>query len=152
MSRAYGIDLRTRVVEAIERGLSHRQAATRFCVAVSTAGNWHRLWRKTGSVRPGKQGHPVCSKLDAYEAEILAMVEENKDIALYEIADRLAGEHGVRAAPSTVSAPRRTVRRSAADTRTPSGSSSRSRSATPTSVSSRSPTRAGARAATTRST
>lgn len=102
MSRAYGIDLRTRVVEAIESGLSHRQAATRFCVAVSTAGNWHRLWRKTGSVRPGKQGHPVRSKLDAYEAEILAMVEENKDIALYEIADRLAAEHGIRAAPSTV--------------------------------------------------
>ena len=30
------------------------------------------------------------------------MVEENRDIALYEIAERLAGEHGVRAAPSTV--------------------------------------------------
>lgn len=102
MGRAYGIDLRARVVEAIEGGLSHRQAAERFCTAVSTAGNWHRLWRKTGSARPGKQGHPGRSKLDAYEAEILAMVEENKDIALYEIADRLAGEHGVHAAPSTV--------------------------------------------------
>ena len=102
MGRAYGIDLRARVVEAIEGGLSHRQAAERFCIAVSTAGNWHRLWRKTGSARPGKQGHPGRSKLDAYEAEILAMVEENKDIALYEIADRLVGEHGVRAAPSTV--------------------------------------------------
>ena len=102
MGRAYGIDLRTRVVDAIENGFSHRQAAARFSVAVSTAGNWHRLWRKTRSVRPGKQGHPVRSKLDAYEAEILAMVEENKDIALYEIADRLAVEHGMYAAPSTV--------------------------------------------------
>ena len=45
MGRAYGIDLRARVVEAIEGGLSHRQAAERFCIAVSTAGNWHRLWR-----------------------------------------------------------------------------------------------------------
>lgn len=102
MGRAYGIDLRTRVVEAIESGLSHRQAAERFCIAVSTAGNWHRFWRKIGSARPRKQGHPVGSKLDAYEAEILAMVEENKDIALYEIAEQLAGEHGIRAAPSTV--------------------------------------------------
>ena len=102
MGRAYGIDLRTRVVEAIESGLSHRQAGARFCVAVSTAGNWHRLWRRTGSARPGKQGHPVGSKLDAYEAEILAMVEETKDIALYEIAERLVGEHGIHAAPSTV--------------------------------------------------
>lgn len=102
MGRAYGIDLRSRVVEAIESGLSHRQAAMRFCVAVSTAGNWHRLWRKTGSTRPGKQGHPVRSKLDAYEAEILAMVKTNKDIALYEIAERLAVEYGIGAAPSTV--------------------------------------------------
>lgn len=102
MGRAYGIDLRTRVVEAIEGGLTHRQAADRFRVAPSTAGNWHRLWRRTGSARHGKIGHPVGSKLDAYENEILAMVERNRDIALHEIADRLAAEHGVEAAPSTV--------------------------------------------------
>jgi len=102
MGWAYGIDLRQRVVDTIEAGLSHRQAAERFCVAVSTAGNWHRRWRATGSARPGKQGQPSRSKLDAYEAAILAMAEEDKDIALYEIADRLAEEHGVRAAPSTV--------------------------------------------------
>ena len=102
MGWAYGIDLRQRVVDAIEAGLSHRQAAERFCVAVSTAGNWHRLWRATGSTRAGKQGKPRRSKLDAYEASILAMVDENKDIALYEIADRLCEEHDVRAAPSTV--------------------------------------------------
>jgi transposase len=102
MGWAYGIDLRQRVVDAIEDGLTHRQAAARFRVAVSTAGNWHRLWRATGSARPGKQGQPRHSKLDAFEAQILAMVAENKDIALYEIADRLAEQYGVRAAPSTV--------------------------------------------------
>ncbi len=102
MGRSYGIDLRHRVVEAIEGGLSHRQAAKRFCVAVSTAGNWHRLWRATGSAEPGKQGQPSGSKLDALEAEILGMVAQAKDIALYEIAERLEKEHGVRAVPSTV--------------------------------------------------
>ncbi len=102
MGWAYGIDLRDRVVAAIEGGLSHRQAAERFSVAISTAGNWHRLWRKNGSAAPGKQGKPRVSKLDPYEADILAMVEENKDIALYEIADRLDAEHGVQAVPSTV--------------------------------------------------
>ena len=102
MGWAYGIDLRQRVVDVIEAGVSHRQAAARFCVAVSTAGNWHRRWRVTGSAKPGKQGKPRRSKLDAYEAQILAMVEEDKAIALYEIADRLAEGHGVHAAPSTV--------------------------------------------------
>ena len=102
MGWAYGIDLRQRVVDAIEGGLTHRQAAARFQVAVSTAGNWHRLWRATGSTRPGKQGQPRHSKLDAFESHILAMVADNKDIALYEIADRLGAQYGVRAAPSTV--------------------------------------------------
>ena len=102
MGWAYGIDLRQRVVDAIEGGLSHRQAADRFCIAVSTAGNWYRRWCATGSVRPGRQGQPRRSKLDAYEVHIMAMVEEDKDIALYEIAERMDVEHGVRAAPSTV--------------------------------------------------
>jgi len=43
--------------------LSHRDAAERFSVAVSTAGNWHRLWRATGSARPGKQGQPGGSNV-----------------------------------------------------------------------------------------
>ena len=102
MGWAYGIDLRQRVVGSIEGGLSHRGAAERFCVAVSTAGNWHRRWRATGSARPGKQGQPGGSKLDAFEGPILAMTEADPDIALHEIAERLAGEHGVRAATSTV--------------------------------------------------
>ena len=102
MGWAYGIDLRQRVVTAIEGGLTHRGAAERFSVAVSTAGNWHRLWRATGSARPGKQGQPGGSKLDAFEAPILAMVAADPDIALHEIAERLAHEHGVRVVPSTV--------------------------------------------------
>ena len=102
MGLSYGIDLRERVVAAIEAGLSHRQAGARFCVAVSTAGNWHRLSRKNGSVAPAKQGQPGGSKLDVYEAEILAMIEQRKDIALHEIAKQLAQNYGLQAAPSTV--------------------------------------------------
>ena len=102
MGLSYGIDLRERVVAAIEAGLSHRQAGARFCVAVSTAGNWHRLSRKNGSVAPAKQGQPGGSKLDVHETEILAMIEDRKDIALHEIAKQLEQKHGLRAAPSTV--------------------------------------------------
>ena len=57
MARAYSLDLRRRVVEAIDGGLSSREAARRFAIGIATAGSWHRLWRKTGDVRPGRQGH-----------------------------------------------------------------------------------------------
>ena len=51
---------------------------------------------------PAKQGQPGGSKLDPHEAEILAMIEKRKDIALHEIAEQLEQKHGVKAATSTV--------------------------------------------------
>ena len=102
MACAYSLDLRRRVIEAIEGGLSTRAAARRFSIGISTAGAWYRRWRGTGDIRPGRQGQPPGSKLDAFEAFILGLVEERKDISLPEIAERLVEEHGVRAAPSTV--------------------------------------------------
>jgi len=41
MARTYGLDLRRRVVEAIDAGNSAR-AAARFSLGASTAINWHR--------------------------------------------------------------------------------------------------------------
>lgn len=51
---------------------------------------------------PERQGQPTGSKLDAHEAFILELVTAEKNIALAEIAERLAREHGVRACPATV--------------------------------------------------
>ena len=88
---------------AVEKeGLSTYAAARRFAVGISTVGAWVRRWRETGELRPGRQGQPKGSKLDAYEAFILALVDEDKDITLVEIGERLARERGVTACPSTI--------------------------------------------------
>jgi transposase len=102
MARAYSLDLRQRVVDAIEGGLSTREAARQFSIGIATAGAWYRLWRRTGDLRPGRQGQPERSKLDAHEAFILGLVDKVKDIALTEIAERLAEERGVSACPATI--------------------------------------------------
>ena len=102
MGFCYGDDLRRRVVDAIDGGLSARGAAERFSVAPSTAIHWHRQWRVEGSVSPARPGHPPGSKLDAHAAFILELVEETKDIALTEIADRLVDAHGLRVHPTTI--------------------------------------------------
>jgi transposase len=102
MARAYSLDLRQRVVEAIKGGLSTRKAARRFAIGIATAGAWHRLWRRTGDVRPGRQGQPKGSKLDPHEDFILSLIEEVKDISLAEIAERLAEERGLTACPATI--------------------------------------------------
>lgn len=102
MARAYGMDLRQRVVEAIEGGMSSRAAARRYAVGESTAGSWHRRWRATGSLRPGRQGNPGGSLLDDHEAFILELVNETVDISLAEIAERLVVEREVTVDPSTI--------------------------------------------------
>ena len=55
--KPYSLDLRTRVVAAVETGgLSCNQAAKQFGIAISTAIGWVRRQRETGSVAPGQMG------------------------------------------------------------------------------------------------
>src|SRR5215470_13477801 len=57
MGKPYSMDLRERVVAAVKRGgMSCNRAAKQFGVGVSTAINWVKLLRETGSVAPGKMG------------------------------------------------------------------------------------------------
>src|SRR3974390_2139386 len=57
MPGPYSNDLRSRVVGAVESGgLSCHRAAERFGVAASTAINWVKRFRQTGSVSPGQIG------------------------------------------------------------------------------------------------
>jgi len=56
MGKPYSLDLRKRVVAAIENGLSCNQAAKQFGIGISTAIGWARRRRETGSVAPGQMG------------------------------------------------------------------------------------------------
>ena len=56
MGRPYSMDLRERVVAAIEGGLSRRKAAGLFKVSVTAAINWMKRCRDTGSFAPGQMG------------------------------------------------------------------------------------------------
>ncbi|RWK66551.1 transposase [Mesorhizobium sp.] len=105
MARALSLDLRKRVVDAIDAGLSTREAARRFSIGISTSGAWYRAWRSNGSLEPGRQGKPRISKLDAHKAFILALVDtDDRDITLAEIAAYLESERGVKASVTTVDA------------------------------------------------
>ena len=63
MGRPYSDDLRVRVVAAMEDGGDCRTVGATFGIAPSTAGNWHRLYRRTQSysARPmGEITGPSC--------------------------------------------------------------------------------------------
>lgn len=102
MTRAYGSDLRRRVVAAIEGGMSTRAAARRFSIGESTAGSWHRRWRETGSFEPRRQGNPGGSVLDAHKPFLLELIEMTPDISLAEMAEHLENKRSLRVDPSTI--------------------------------------------------
>ena len=103
MTKPLSIDLRLRVVEAVDAGMSRRAAADRFGVAASAAIKWHELWRRTGAVEARPQGGDTRShRIEALAQAILALVSETPDITLAEIAERLERDHGERFVPSIV--------------------------------------------------
>jgi transposase len=89
MGKPYSLDLRERVIAAIEGGLSTRQAAARFSIGIATAGAWARLKRATGDVAPARQGKPKGSVLDAHADFIFELIAASPDITLDEVVDRL---------------------------------------------------------------
>ena len=103
MAKTYGVDLRERVIAAVECGLSRRSAAERFQVAISTAIRWVRAWRDDGrgAAKP-KGGDTRSHRIEGYREAIVGAIENHKDITLVELAAWLAREHALRVAPSTV--------------------------------------------------
>jgi transposase len=103
MSKPLSPDLRDRLINAVEQGMSCRSAAVRFSVAASTAIKLMQSWRKTGVSAPRRQGGDRRSgPIEAHAGEILGLVAANVDITLAEIASHLERTHGKRFAPSVV--------------------------------------------------
>ena len=103
MGRTLSEDLRSRVVGAVEGGLSRRAAAERFGVGVATAIRWVRVFHATGATRAQpKGGDQRSQRIEAYRAVILGAVDAKVDITLVELAEMLRREHGAQFAPSTV--------------------------------------------------
>jgi transposase len=91
MCKALSVDLRDRVIAAIEGGLSCRQAAARFGVSASSAIRWRSRVRTQGDVRPGPLGGDRRSGHVERHAElILGLVEARDDITLAELREALA--------------------------------------------------------------
>jgi transposase-like protein len=56
MPSALSVDLRERVIAAIEAGASQRQAAKRFGIAAASAIRWHDHFRQEGRIAPKASG------------------------------------------------------------------------------------------------
>jgi transposase len=104
MTRSYSLDLRVRVAAFVEAGHSCRAAARHFGVSDSFAIKLLQRQTRFGSPEPADQGRPRgTGKLASYETFLVRTVEAKPDITMPELAGRLFEEHGVSAAPATLS-------------------------------------------------
>jgi len=104
MGCSYSLDLRVRVARFVEAGHSRRAAARHFGVSDSFAIKLLRRQAQSGSPAPARQGRPRgTGRLAPYETFLVQTVEAKPDITMPELAARLWQEHGVRAAPATLS-------------------------------------------------
>jgi putative transposase len=103
MPKPYSMDLRKRVVSAVETGdLSRREAAVRFGVAPSTAINWVRRFGETGSVTPGQMGgHKPKSIGGEDRTWLVARIRGENDFTLRGLVAELA-ERGLKVDYRTV--------------------------------------------------
>jgi transposase len=93
MAQALSMDLRSRVLAAINGGMSCRQAATHFGVSASSAIRWRSLVREQGDVRPKPRGGDRRSdRIEAHAATILGLVEATPDMTLAEIRMALSAK------------------------------------------------------------
>jgi transposase len=102
MTRAYSMDLRERVVNAVVSGSTVRDVAARFGVAVSTAVKWSQRHRATGSAAPGKMGghrRPVLRE----QARVLIVrrIAEKPDLTVRALQAELLGQ-GLKVSRDTV--------------------------------------------------
>src|SRR6202158_2659198 len=94
MAKPYSVDLRRRVVEAIDGGATIPDAAEQCGVSISSVVRFLRLHRDTGSVSAAKFGGYKEFALAAHEELVRSLIKEQPDITLAELETRLE-EKGV---------------------------------------------------------
>jgi putative transposase len=78
------LDLRERVLDAVETGASRREAAERFEVSPSSAVKWMQRFNETGSIAAKPTGGSV-SPLEKHADWLLRQIGEQPDLTLDEV-------------------------------------------------------------------
>jgi len=103
MAQYLSEDLRIRVINAVEGGLSRNAAAGRFGVSVASAVRWMDEYLRTGRTAPKPRGgNRRSGRIDAQADLLLNAIEVTPDITLAELRELLIEERGETFAISTI--------------------------------------------------
>ena len=102
MPAPLSLDLRERLVEAVEHGSSIRQAALRYSVSPSAAIKLMQRVETTGSLEPEPSGGHKPLLLEPYAETLAGIIETDHDITLVKIQAELERRFDVTAGLSTI--------------------------------------------------
>jgi transposase len=104
MAAAYSLDLRRKVVEACERrSCSQVEVARFFGVSKPFVDKVLRQYRETGRFEPERKRPGRHTLIDAVACEqVQRWLDEQSDLTLAELADRLKARHGLQVSVSCV--------------------------------------------------
>jgi transposase len=101
--KQYSVDLRERLLRALDAGLSAAEATRLFGVSSATLERWRRRQRQTGSVAPQPRPGRPRRISQGQEAALLAQVRACPDATLREHCAWWAAEQGVDVSEATMS-------------------------------------------------
>ena len=100
----YSLDLRQRLVEAVEQGLgTKREIARLFSVSENFLYKLLRQQRQLGHFEPLPHGGGAVAKLDSTaRSHLQTLVEADPDATLSELAERLHRRHRIQVSRATI--------------------------------------------------
>jgi transposase len=88
---SYSKDLRRRVIQALEEGMTQVEACERYSISISAVQDWVKLNRETGSIQPRKRHSDSFDKLrgipDNKLLDFKAFVLSHPELTNQEIGD-----------------------------------------------------------------
>ena len=95
MGKPHPMELRTRVVDFVEEGNTHRATATHFRVSIKFVNDMVKLKGETGSLEPKRQGRRGHGKLAGFHDWVRDKIESKPDVTLDELVSALRRECGI---------------------------------------------------------
>lgn len=99
---AYSVDLRERVVAAVERGVARSIVAEQFQVSLPTIKRWLLRWRTTGTLARTPHPGPPSVTMAAVRARALPLLEARPDATLADHCRAFADQHGITVSRATM--------------------------------------------------
>lgn len=102
--KAYSLDFRQKIVDCYEKGgISQRQLAKRFCVAPSFIIKLLKQYKQTRELSPKpRPGRPRKLNVEHHRT-VQEWIEEQPDLLLSEVSERLTQQFSVEVSESTLS-------------------------------------------------